>query len=424
MSQHSSTCTAEVDAVNARVGAPTPNAGKLVAWLFGFAAVLLFALTWSEDMTGLQEMARGYALPVVGIELLIIFISFREGIRLSRPRPLEFALLAALALLVWTTALTADSPATSLLRTGIWTVHFFFGLAIVNLCRLGLFDYEEHVRAILCGFLVFFVMLFVFVATTDQSAEERVFGLPAFSHVRWFGYYAAGVIALSVPGLIRGNRFALFAASMAFAMAFWTGTRGTVAAATVGFAAYVLLFREVRSLRAWLLFAACGLAGLVIAFGLDVLAPIGDFGPDSMRRYGDSGRVEVWRATIDLIQARPWFGHGDGQFSLLVGESLTIAQPHNIVLQVLHAWGIVGALLCLALAIRIAPSFLQSGPPHNAGFLCGALVLGAYSFIDGALFYNQSLALFALCCAAAIAPGLSAERRQDSETGAVAAAAL
>src|SRR5690606_22204628 len=113
---------------------------------------------------------------------------------------------------------------------------------------------------------------------------------------------------------------------------------------------------------------------------------IGDFGPDSMNRYGDSGRIEVWRATIELIQARPLFGHGDGQFSLMVGERLLIAQPHNIILQLLHAWGILGVLACLALVIRMAPAFLRPGTLDGVGFRCAALVLAAYSFIDGSLF--------------------------------------
>src|SRR5690606_7887778 len=199
------------------------------------------------------------------------------------------------------------------------------------------------------------------VATTEQSAEERFVGLPAFSHIRWFGYYAAGVIGLSVSGLLRGNRLALFATTIAFALAFWTGTRGAIAAAVVGFAVHAVLLPEVRSLRAWLLLAACCLAGLIVALGLDAVVPIGDFGPDSMNRYGDSGRIEVWRATIELIQARPLFGHGDGQFGLMVGERLHIAQPHNIILQLLHAWGILGVLACLALVIRMAPAFLRPG---------------------------------------------------------------
>jgi O-antigen ligase len=319
-------------------------------------------------------------------------------------------LLAALGVLVWTTAAVAASPATSLLRTGIWTTHLFFGLAIVNLWRLGMFDFAAHIQATLCGFLIFFAMLVVFIATTEQTALERISDLPAFSNIRWFGYYAAAVIGFSVSGFVQQNRLALFAATMAFAMAFWTGTRGTVAASAVGLFASTILFREFRSFRSWLLFASCGLAGFVVALGLDSLLALGDQGPSSMGRYNDSGRIEVWRASLQLIQVQPWFGHGDGQFKLPVGETLIIAQPHNIVLQILHAWGIIGGLLCLALVIRTAPSFLASKSLHSAPFRCGALILGAYSFIDGALFYNQSLSLFALCCSAAVASGLPAER--------------
>lgn len=389
-----------------RARSDAASVGGLVAWLFGLAPAMLFALTWSDDLGDMQRMARAYALPVVWVELAVILIAFHQGIRLPKPRPVPLALLGALGILVWMAALGADAPATGLLRTGIWTIHLFFALAIINLWRAGMFDPGQHLRAISWGFLAFFALLIAFVATIEQSAEERIFNLPAFGNIRWFGYYSAGVIGLCAAGFLRGNRFALIVASIAFAMAFWTGSRGAIAAAVVGLIACAILFREFRSGRAWLLFALCGLAGFACAFALDALVPMGGQGPDSMGRYSDSGRIEVWRATIELIRMRPWFGHGDGQFQLLLGQNFMIAQPHNIVLQLLYSWGIAGTLICLALTVWAAPAFLKDRAASAAPFQCGALMLGAYSFIDGALFYNQSLSLFALCCAAAIAAGM------------------
>src|SRR5690606_16151884 len=190
----------------------------------------------------------------------------------------------------------------------------------------------RQLNAILWGFLAFFALLVAFVATTEQSVPERVFELPAFSNIRWFGYYSAAVIGLCSLGFIRHDRFALAIAAFAFAMAFWTGSRGAVAAAIVGFAVCAVLFRDFRARRSWAAFLLCGVAGFVLALGLDGLVPLGNQGPDSMARYSDSGRIDVWLATIELIRMRPWFGHGDGQFQMLLG-TFTIAQPHNIVLQ-------------------------------------------------------------------------------------------
>jgi O-antigen ligase len=275
-------------------------------------------------------------------------------------------------------------------------------------------DLEQHVRANLTGFLLFFALLVAFVATTEQTDTERVFGLPAFGHVRWFGYYAAGMIGLCAAGFLRGTGFAILAATVAFALAFWTGSRGAVVAALVGLLACTILFQQFRSLRAWLLFALSIVAGLALSFVLDALVPIGAFGPDSMARYTSSGRIELWKDTLESIQMRPWLGWGDGQFRWSGGTGQTVAQPHNVVLQVLYAWGLIGGLLCAALAVWVVSRLVKARAVEAAPFQCAALILGAYSLFDGALHYVQSTSLFALCCAAAIAAGLPESARRQS----------
>jgi hypothetical protein len=75
-------------------------------------------------------------------------------------------------------------------------------------------------------------------------------------------------------------------------------------------------------------------------------------------------------------------------------------------LQVLLAWGLIGGLLCLALAFWVAPRFLKAQGTQAAPIRCAALMLAAYSFFDGALYYAHSLSLFVFCCAAAVAAGL------------------
>ena len=59
-----------------------------------------------------------------------------------------------------------------------------------------------------------------------------------------------------------------------------------------------------------------------------------------------------------------------------------------------------------ALAAWAAPRFLRARSAEAAPFQCAVLMLAAYSFIDGSLYYAHSLALFFFCCAAAIAVGM------------------
>jgi O-antigen ligase len=269
-------------------------------------------------------------------------------------------------------------------------------------------DFEGHQRAQFAGFLLFFALLVMFLKTGSLTPEQQMRALPAFGNIRWFGYDAAGIVGLAATGFIAGNRFALATATAAFTLAFWTGTRGALFAVGAGLIACTILFPSFRSVRTWLSALLCCLAGFVVASGLQLLVPIESQGPASLARAGGSGRVELWLATIDSILKRPLFGWGEGQTVIFTPQlfGVSFPQPHNIVLQVLHAWGVVGGLLVIALLIMAAPLFFRARASKAASFQCAALMLAVYSFIDGALFYSQSLALFALCFASAVALGL------------------
>jgi O-antigen ligase len=377
---------------------------RLVAWTFGLAPAALFLLTWSDDFTPLQQTARAFALPVLAAELAVVLVSFGEGYRLGKLQPLPVVLIAALGILAWGTAIAAPNPVPALLRTGTWTIHLLFGLALVNLRRHGMLDFDRLLRAVLTGFLLIFALLIAFIATTDQSPLERTIELPAFANVRWFGEYVVSVVGLCAIGFLRRDKFYLFTAAAAFAMAFWTGSRGAVLAPLAGFMLCTVLFREFRSVSTWRLFLLSGFVGFALALGLDALVPIGDRGPDDLARFGSSGRIELWQYTIREILDQPWFGHGEGQFRFMIG-TYSLAQPHNVVLQVLYTWGFIGGLLCLALAIWAAPRFLQAPGIEAAPFRCAAIMVAVHALIDGTLYHVHSTSLFALCCAAAIAAG-------------------
>jgi O-antigen ligase len=179
--------------------------------------------------------------------------------------------------------------------------------------------------------------------------------------------------------------------------------------------ACAILFPQFRSWRVWLLLASVAAVGFVMSLGLEALGPVGSRGPAQIVRFDSTGRVELWQATLTKVLERPLFGWGEGQFVHRWGN-FSVAQPHNIVLQLLYVWGVVGTLLCAALAVWMTPLFLKCRTIETAPFRCAALILVAYSFIDGALFYVQSTSLFALCCAAAVAAGPPDNRHASRPT--------
>jgi O-antigen ligase len=381
--------------------------GRLIAWTLGLAPVLLFILTWSTELIPLQRLARSYALPVVAVEVGIVIVSLGEGFRLPRMRTLPMVLLAALGLLVWVTAIAAPFPLPSVFRTFLWTVHLLFAVAAINLWRQRLLDPGLVAQSIQTGFLLVLGLLVVFVGTAGSSVDDLTVDLPAFNNIRWFGYYAAVCIGLAAPGFLRGDRFALLTATAAFAGILWTGSRAATVGVLVGYVVAAVLFSPLRTARVWQRLGLCAVVGALASIVLSVVLPIEGQGLGGMAERGTAGRILMWKRTIASIAERPWFGWGEGQVAFFPGRELGLVQPHNVILQILHAWGVVGLLLIFALATYLIRPFLK--PDDRAiPFKCAALTLVAISLVDSSLYQVHSLSLFALCMAMALAPASTA----------------
>jgi len=81
--------------------------------------------------------------------------------------------------------------------------------------------------------------------------------------------------------------------------------------------------------------------------------------------------------------------------------------PHNVVLQVLLAWGFVGAALLAPLGFMLGRVVVRQGQsdPRLLPVLAAAIVLAAFSMIDGTLYGIHPTSVFAMGI------GLAAGRR-------------
>lgn len=86
----------------------------------------------------------------------------------------------------------------------------------------------------------------------------------------------------------------------------------------------------------------------------------------SLDRYSSSGRVELWEKALVIWLDNPVLGVGGANF-VTNPPMLFYAHPHNIILQWLSEWGLVGAVLTVGLCIlsykiicmrRIIPAFI------------------------------------------------------------------
>jgi O-antigen ligase len=385
--------------------------GKLLLWAFGFAPVVQILLTLGVRTSPETLQIKTDAWSLVAVEIAVIVIAFVEGARVRLPR-LVVALLLAFAVLAWWTAATAASPSFGLRHTALWTVHLLFGWAM---SQLRFIDAEEAAHGFLAGFAAFAILLAAYVGQLNPLASsldsyDWRYDLPGFGNLRRFGFYAAPAAAMCFGLLaLTPRRWWLWGgvSATAFAMMFWSGSRGAVWALIAGLSVTSAIFPTARSLRAAGVTIGAALTGLAIAAAVPAISsqPIGRFG-----RLDGNGREEIWAAAMQAISARPWFGYGEAQAFLALDWPPWMSimpHPHNVVLQVLLAWGLVGAALLALPGFMLGRVVVRHGQsdPRLLPVLASAIVLAAFSMIDGTLYGIHPTSVFA------IGIGLAAGRR-------------
>ena len=350
---------------------PLGPADKTIFALMGVAPALLALASWDPHVRILypsQGLVRSLSLPVTLIELVVIGFAIMVGRGPSRPiagLPLwAKILLGTLVVIALATAVTvAVSPPTALLRTYAWIVHLLFGFSVWQLLDSRWSELRPLIwPTAIIGVLLYILILAAFVLAVGNNADFpwRTLGL-GVTHVRQTGFYSvvggAAAIGLAATARSAGRYWlAVGAASLCFALSYWSGTRGSVIAVLVAFAVGLSLLPGLRSLRA--------VGALVLANAAGALASLVHQVPHSFygifriarsTAVGDanemaSGRLDQWRLSAEAVLERPLFGFGESQYAIAVPAFRDFNHPHNIVLQAALSWGLVGLVCFLALA--------------------------------------------------------------------------
>lgn len=263
-----------------------------------------------------------------------------------------------------------------------------------------------------------------------RTADEWFRSPPLFRHIREVGWFAAIGFAfstnqyLSATSCKRFDANNIFWASVAIAslsLILWTGGRAVI------FSAFVCLclllarnfHRSPIAIRTALRLALMVVCSLLIAKSLTVAewngldrilgttysittTTPGQVSADSLT----TGRAHMWSAALNAVKDNPLLGLGPNGYSRILPR-LYGMQPHNIVVQVLVEWGVIGALLItpigLFLIIRCIKILFKS---ENADLVSASLVvliLSLNSFFSGTLFYSYPVFFFCLALSACLA---------------------
>jgi O-antigen ligase len=394
------------------------------------ATPMMFALaTW--DPAAAQNPVRAwmyfYGIPVMAVELIIIVQAVMVGsepLGTIRAAPVWSQVALTILVLVGFYTATAVAPdgLLALTRTLMWIIHLVFGLCMVDHFRsqrgLVRHYFWPAIVAGLCGYVL---MLILYVAAIPDPATFPWVRLwLAVGNIRQVGFYSA-VGAAAALGLAmlhtRPAPYALStaAASLMFAVSFWSGTRGSAISVWVALATAVVAFRSFQRLRALGTLLISTVIGAVLSllhsvpnalYGVfRIASSVGEEGVDAV----SSGRLSMWAGTIEKILTRPLLGYGESQFRLVVPEARgDYNHPHNVVLQILLQWGLVGGLCFAVLAALIARTFYIETATEPRAHLPAFLVvvsLLTMSLFEGTLYHPYPIMMLAVGLAATIGSG-------------------
>ena len=380
--------------------------------LIGFAPFIFMLLTWAPNgKSGVQALLQVYYLPIVAAELFTVIVALREGmIPALRRWSWQWLPVAALLLLVAVaivTAITAPAPAAARVWTFFWLLHLLFGFSIAHLCT-GSFGRRDLVAAYLAGFVAFVAGAILFATQVSDPAFDWIHAWPAVTHIRHFGYYAAAMIALCI-GLAASERrpwrlaLLFVLGTIGFAFALWTGSRGAVLGVAGALLVGLVIIPAIRRTAVWAGTTLSLALGALLASLLPAHGPLMGFGRTIAQTVesGDvsTGRTQIWINALGAIRDSPLFGYGENQMAT-VAPFGTLGQTHNVILQILLAWGAVG-LACVAVLgvwflARSLPVVRRGRADLVAPFMA-MLALASLAAIDGSLFHVLPVSIFAAC---------------------------
>lgn len=427
----------------------TPDHPPLPARLAvpAFLAIMLLSPIGDGRVTAFITMLGFFAvfLPWVFFSTRCYRVSLIGELR--RHHPASFWLLAGFclsSLLSFVLAMGADVSPVHKLRSAIWYLLYglFFAYAFL-LARLCLVTGLSHRRIFLwlgAGMLLLIVMLLGFYHLADApNARNWAIDPPVGVHVRIMGMVASIVIVSSAVFLLLDNNrpaarawlyFCLFAGG---AFVVWTASRMSIVVVVITLAVLLLLCRRVLqtpwrriALMVLVLLASVPASEPFSVFhwsGLQRMVSVSNVsdiaeqtGPDhfAIADRVTSSRMDIWRTAIQQFRSAPWFG--SGPYSFFQVENKSFGHPHNIVLQFLVEWGVIGSLLFFGFLLSLAVAGLRRLPAalqaRDSGWIAAAAVVFMLTLngaVDGTYFALSPV--FYLATAYAIFPFFPAARR-------------
>ena len=396
--------------------------GPLALLLIATCAPLFGALTF--DLSQGASVTRGLWLPVIGIEIALILTAFAGGFRPvpaigSLPRSVSWPLGTWFAGAVCAAFLADDRPAAVIFLT-YSVIHVMTAIALHDRFATSWAPLRRAAFVALAAGIAAFVLLahiYASLAGAEQGFDWMLFGL-GVTNVRHLGFYAVSLAGIGI-GLLAASDlrptepgkwlvpFLLTAAGLYFVA--WTGGRSPFLSVLAITAALMVVMGTGQRLKLFLSVVLLAAAVMPLTFltapeskhyGLENI--VGRTTGEAEEKSPSIGtRTEMWAQTAQKITEAPLLGYGQNNWRTKVAASNDAnAHPHNMIMQVLFDWGIVGALSLAVIALtglsRLR-GWIAAGPSVALPAMGGLAGLGAMSMTDGVLFFAFPQFVIAVC---------------------------
>ncbi len=344
--------------------------------------------------------------------------------------------LNTILLIIWLLSVSisfALSPAVEMMNMlGLWRFLETLTHLVFFFCLYGVFRKKQiNLRFLFGGIAASSLTLIVYFFWFFLLRDNSEFGdvdlllhkcLPLFCNIRHAGYQVTAAIMFYCAFLSLGegrwpanpkqNFLNIFILTWLIAYLCFLGGRMSMISVLLGFSLLILTLHHkkmpLKSIIGVMIISIGG--GILLCELLSYYPWNGLFGSiqrtvetDSINELS-SNRLAVWKATFNPILENLWFGLGPQGYYFMPGRVFGV-QPHNVILQFLVEWGVIGSVsfiwLLLRLFIRGLRFNLQPKAVNPYTLSAGACIctLTLNALTDGLYYHTQPSVYLAIAFA-------------------------
>ncbi len=378
-------------------------------------AVLCFVVLY-DSATGFEQSLSLYHAGVAHQLLLFSLLMLLPHIVLGFPSPdfrVDGAAWGALIVVLLVSTYMAESAAATEKLRLLFSM-FAFGVALRCWLRVASVNVVPVVLLAISLFhSAILILVFQSVPGANLSQPHDHSWVPYHSHIRHFSYHGMVASCAGISLAFLDNRLRMVGFLLgAFALTgiFFFGARGALLGWLVFVATYALTSK--RYLGILLLSAVTAGIAMSLAYALSMYIAQSPFTGGIHSRVESietlvhtTGRIEIWQDAIKAAMQHPWFGWGLDGYRMSNCCLYGTVQPHNVLVQWVVEFGVIGASVVLGacwwiVGKRLTHVITSGGSnPNLAALLSVSNGFFAFGLVDGLFYHVIPLLLLAILCA-------------------------